>query len=132
MPGRRALLQRPVRPMSVIVIDVLAENEPEMPFARDQRPVQAFAARAGDPASRDSVRAGARTGVLMIRIPAAVNTASNAVVKLGVQVPGSGTSACRRDPQGHQQVTGLPGHPLPRRMFGSERASVLRAHGYWL
>lgn len=31
----------PVRSMRVVVIDVLAEDQPEMPFASDQHPVQA-------------------------------------------------------------------------------------------
>lgn len=56
-PGRRALLQRPMRPMGVVVIDVLPENEPEMPLTRDQHPVQALAACAGDPPFGDGVRA---------------------------------------------------------------------------
>jgi hypothetical protein len=34
-PGRRALLQHPVRAMLVIVIDVLAQDQPQVPFARD-------------------------------------------------------------------------------------------------
>jgi hypothetical protein len=35
-PRRRALLHCPVRPVGVVVIGLLAENEPEMPFAGDQ------------------------------------------------------------------------------------------------
>lgn len=46
-PGRRVLPQRPVRAMRGQVTDVLAENEPEMTFARDQHPVQAFAGAGG-------------------------------------------------------------------------------------
>ena len=63
-PGGRALLQRPVRPVCVVVIDVPAENEPEMPFARDQHPVQALTPGAGDPPLGDRVRArrGGRRG----------------------------------------------------------------------
>ena len=57
-PGGRALLQGPVRPVRVVVIDVLAENEAEMPFARDQHPVQALAAGAGHPPLGDRVRLG--------------------------------------------------------------------------
>jgi hypothetical protein len=56
-PGWRALPQGPMRPVSVVVIDVLPENEAEMPFSCDQEPVQAFAACAGDPPFRDGVRA---------------------------------------------------------------------------
>lgn len=49
-PGRRALLHGPVRAMDVVVIDVLAQDQPQVPFAGDQHPVQALAAGAGDPA----------------------------------------------------------------------------------
>jgi hypothetical protein len=77
-PGRRALPQCPVRPVRVVVIGVLAENEPEMPFTRDEHSVQALAApaprtpesrgpaatwpsrpssQAGDPAGRTPARA---------------------------------------------------------------------------
>jgi hypothetical protein len=44
-----------MRPVRVGVIDVLAENEPEMPFTRDQYPVQAHAAGTGDPPLGDRV-----------------------------------------------------------------------------
>ena len=44
-PGR-VLLQRPVRPVVVEVIDILAEDQLQMPFAGDQHPVQALAAGA--------------------------------------------------------------------------------------
>jgi hypothetical protein len=43
------LVQRPVWPVSVVVIGVLAEDEPQMSFPSDQHPVQAFAADAADP-----------------------------------------------------------------------------------
>jgi hypothetical protein len=37
------------------VIDVLAEDEPQMPFTGDQHPVQALAAGAANPALGDRV-----------------------------------------------------------------------------
>jgi hypothetical protein len=52
--GRRALLQRPMGPMSVVV-GVLAQNESQVPFAGDQQPIQALAAGTADPAFRDRV-----------------------------------------------------------------------------
>jgi len=45
-PGGRVLLQRPVRAMRVVVVGVLAEDQPRVPFAGDQHPVQALAAGA--------------------------------------------------------------------------------------
>jgi hypothetical protein len=56
----------------------LAENKPQVPLAGDQHAVQALAPGAGDPAFRMAFARGGRTGVLMIRAPTAVNTASNA------------------------------------------------------
>jgi hypothetical protein len=57
-PGRRTLLQRPVRPVGVVMIDVLIKNQPQVPFAGDQHPVQALAAGAGNPSFGDRVRPG--------------------------------------------------------------------------
>jgi hypothetical protein len=48
-PGGRVLVQCPVRPVRVVVIDVLIKDQPQMPFAGDQHPVQALAADTGDP-----------------------------------------------------------------------------------
>ena len=55
MPGRWALLQCPVWAMLVVVIDVLAQDQPQVPFAGDQHPVQALAPGAAHPAFRDRV-----------------------------------------------------------------------------
>ena len=68
--------------MAVVMIDVLAQDQPQVLFAGDQHLVQALSAGAGDPAVGDRVRPGARIGVWMIRTPIAVSTASNAAVKL--------------------------------------------------
>jgi hypothetical protein len=48
--GGRILQQRPVWPVRVLVIDILAQDQPQVPFADDQHLVQALAAGAGDPA----------------------------------------------------------------------------------
>jgi len=53
--GGRVLVQRPVRPVAVVVIGVLAEDQLQVPFAGDQHPVQALAAGTGDPAFGYSV-----------------------------------------------------------------------------
>jgi hypothetical protein len=55
-PGGRVLLQRPVRPTTVVVIDVFAQDQPQVPFAGDQHPVQALAPCTGDPAFGGRVR----------------------------------------------------------------------------
>jgi hypothetical protein len=54
-PGRRSLAQRPVRAMNVIVLDVLTQDQLQVPLAGDQHPVQALAAGTGNPALRDRV-----------------------------------------------------------------------------
>jgi hypothetical protein len=74
-PGGRALLQRPVGPMDVVMTDVFAQDQPQVPFTGDRHPVQALMAGAGDPALRDRVRTWRLDRVLMIRPPIAVNTA---------------------------------------------------------
>ena len=52
------LAEGAARPVAVVVIDVLAEDQPEMTFTRDQHPVQALAASAADPSFRDHVARG--------------------------------------------------------------------------
>ena len=81
-PGGRILLQRPVRPMSVVMIGVLTKDQPQVPFVGDQHLVQALSAGAAHPALAIAFARGARTGVLMIRTPVAVNTPSNTVMNL--------------------------------------------------
>jgi len=117
-PGRRALLQCPVRPVSVVVIDVLAENEPEMPFAGDQHPVQALAADAGNPAFGDRVRA--RRPDRRPDDPHAGRGEHSVEGRgeLGVPVPDQELEAVSPVFEVHQQVTGLLGHLLPRRVDG--------------
>jgi hypothetical protein len=55
-PAGRGLLRGPVRPVRVEVIDVLAEDQPQMPLTGDQHLVQALPSRAGNTALSDSVR----------------------------------------------------------------------------
>jgi hypothetical protein len=45
-PGGRILRQRPVRPMSVVMIGVLTKDQPQVPFVGDQHLVQALPAGA--------------------------------------------------------------------------------------
>ena len=54
-PGRRALFQCPVGTVHVVVLDVLTQDQPQVPLAGDQHPVQALAAGAGNPAFRDRI-----------------------------------------------------------------------------
>jgi hypothetical protein len=61
--GGRALEERPVRAMDVLVIDVLAQDQLQVPLAGDQHPVQALAPGAGDPPLRDRVSPGAQPGL---------------------------------------------------------------------
>lgn len=48
-PGRRGLLQRPVRPVRVVVAGVFIKNQAQVPLASDEHLVKALAAGAGDP-----------------------------------------------------------------------------------
>jgi hypothetical protein len=67
-PGRRALLQRPVRPMQVAVTRALAQDQPQVLFARDQHPVQAFAAGAGDRVNGSDMTGVPVTGTHRLRV----------------------------------------------------------------
>jgi hypothetical protein len=79
-PGWRALAQSPVRAMAVVMIGVLAQDQPQVPFAGDQHPVQALAVGTAIQRSAIAFARGARTGVPMIRTAAEETTASNAAV----------------------------------------------------
>ena len=48
--------QRDLAAQPILLIDVLAQDQPQVPFAGDQHPVQALAAGTGNPALRDRVR----------------------------------------------------------------------------
>jgi hypothetical protein len=61
--GRRVLLQRPVWPVRIVVMEVFIKDQLQVPFAGEQHPVQALAAGAGNPPLGDRVRPGARTGL---------------------------------------------------------------------
>jgi hypothetical protein len=79
--GGRALAERPVRAMNVIVLDVLTQDQPQVPLAGDQHPVQALAPGAGNPPLRDRIRPG-RSDMRLDNPPTAVNTASKAAANL--------------------------------------------------
>ena len=53
----RLLMQRPVRAMSVVVLDVLLQHQREVAWSGDQQVVEAFAAQRADEAFGDRVRA---------------------------------------------------------------------------
>jgi hypothetical protein len=57
-PSGRPLAECPVRAVNVIVLDVLTQDQPQVPLAGDQHPVQALAPGAGNPPLRDRVRPG--------------------------------------------------------------------------
>ena len=65
-PGRRLWRlqpQRPVRTVSVVMLDVNAEDLLQVAAADDQQPVQALGTDRAHPALRVGIRLGARTGV---------------------------------------------------------------------
>ena len=75
--------------MLVVVIDVLTQDQPQVPFAADQHPVQALAAGAGDPSFGNRVRArrldgrldDPRAGRGDYRVERGVNLASRSRIK---------------------------------------------------
>jgi hypothetical protein len=58
---------------------------------------------------------GAMTGLLIIRTPIALNTASKRLSELGVAVPDQELKAGSMTLQVHEQVAGLLGDPVPAR-----------------
>jgi hypothetical protein len=92
------------------MVGVLAKHQPQVPLASDQHPVQALAAALATQRSAIAFAGGARTGVLMIRIPAAANTASKAAVNLA---PRSRIKSLNpgRDPRGSSGGCGPAGSP---------------------
>ena len=66
-PCGRVLLQCPMRPVDVVVIGVLAEDQPQVPLTGDQQAVQALAAGTDNPSFGDRVHPGRPDAVLMIR-----------------------------------------------------------------
>ena len=69
-------------PMGVVVVEVLDEYGLEVAAAQDEKPIEALSTYGADEAFGDGVRRGARTGVLMIRMPSATKTASKEKVNL--------------------------------------------------
>ena len=109
--GGRILVQRPLRPMRVVVIGVLIEDQPQMPLPGDQHPVQALAAGAGDPAFGDSVRA--RRPDRGLNDPHADRGEQRVERRdeLGIPVTDQELQAARLTLKVHQEVTGPLSHP---------------------
>jgi hypothetical protein len=78
-----------VRPVSVVVIDVVAGDKPQVPLAGDQHPVQALAAGTADPTFCDRVRT--RRPDRSLDDPAANRG------ELGVPIPDQGSPVHRWD-----------------------------------
>ena len=110
-PGRRVLMQRPVRPVHVAVVGVLAEDQPQVPFASDQHPVRALAPGACDPAFGYSIRA--RRLDRYLYDPHA-DRGEHCVERRGelrIPVPDQELQAVCAALEVYQQVAGLLGHP---------------------
>ena len=71
-----------MRPMAVVVVDVLCKDDFELTPVEDQHPVETLAADGTDEAFGKSVGSGGRIGVRMVRIRSERNTSSKSVVNL--------------------------------------------------
>jgi hypothetical protein len=71
-----------VRAMAVVVRPVLIEDLHQMGLVEDQKPVEQLAAQSADQSFADRVGSRACAGLVMICMPSAANTASNAAVNL--------------------------------------------------
>ena len=108
---RRVLLQRPVRSVAVVVIGVLTQDQPQVPLAGDQHPVQALAAGTGDPAFGDGVRARRLDRGLDDPHADGGDHRSGRGGELGVPVMSQKLEAVSLFCEVHEQVAGLLGHP---------------------
>jgi hypothetical protein len=72
-----------VRPVAVVMEQVLAEHRGQVPFTDDQDPVQQFAAESPMTRSQMAFIRGVLDRVVMIRSPSALNTSPNAAVNSG-------------------------------------------------
>jgi len=99
--------------MGVEVIDVVPEDEPQVPFARDQHPVQALAAGTGGPAFGDGVCAGRLDRRLDDLHPDRRQHRVECLSEPGVPVPDEEPEAVSIVAGVHQQVARPLGHPLP-------------------
>ena len=116
--GGRVLQERPVWPVRVVVIDILAQDQPQVPFADDQHSVQALAAGAGDPAFGNRVRT--RRPDRRLDSPRADCSEYRVERDAGLCVPVTDQElqALSIILKVHQQVPGLLGHPRARGMSG--------------
>jgi len=117
-PGGRVLARRPVRPVAVIVIGVLAEDQPQVPFAGDQHPVQALAAGAGDPAFGYSVRARRLDRCLDDPRAHRGEHRIEPGGELRVPVADQELQLVSAALQAHQEIAGLLSDPVPSGMGG--------------
>ena len=107
-----------MRAINVIVLDVLTQDQPQVPLAGDQHPVQALAAGAGNPALRDRVRPRRLDRGLDDPHAGRGEDRIEGRGELGIAVPEQELDTVSLILEGHQQVACLLGHPLPRRMGG--------------
>ena len=105
-PSGRALAERPVRAMNVIVLDVLTQDQPQVPLAGDQHLVQALAAGAGNPPLRGRVRPGRPDGRLDDPHADGGEHGVERRGELGVRVPDQELQVISLVLEGHQQVPG--------------------------
>jgi hypothetical protein len=117
--------QGAVRPVLVVVREVLSEHLPQVSFAVDEQVVGAFPAQGANPALADRVRPGC-----LDRSPEDLDAFGSedgveAGGVLGVPVPDQEPKRCL---EAHEQVTGLLGHPRPGRVL-SEAKKVHSSSG---
>jgi hypothetical protein len=71
-----------MRPVGVVVPDVLMDDDFEMLTTEDEHPVQTFTPAVPTNRSAKALARGALTGVRMIRTPSALRTSSKLAVNL--------------------------------------------------
>jgi hypothetical protein len=102
----------------VLMVHVLAQDQPQVPFAGDQDPIQALTAGAGNPAFRDRVRPRRLDRRLDDSRLGRGEHCVERCGELGIPVPDQELEAVSLIVEMHQHVAGLLGHPVTSRVSG--------------
>ena len=124
-PGGRALAQRSVRAVNVVVLDIFTQDQPQVPLAGEQHSVQALAAGAGNLPLCDRVRTWRADRCLEDPHTSRSENRVERGGELGVQVPDQ-----KRQPGLRGSSAGCGPAGSPTRLWdgrcGSRRASAAR------
>src|ERR1035437_3253116 len=112
----RQLLQRPMRPMRVVVALVFGQHVDELPLVEDQHPVQALSPDRADPPLGIGVALRSSRWAAQHLDTCVSEDGIEARGELRVAITDQETESVGPLPHRHHEVAGLLGNPLTRRM----------------